>query len=487
VLSGEIDEPTPNERLLLGEEMLSRGVRLACQFEPRQDLQIVILAPAAQTDWRPLVGALADTSCDASDERLAGLPQDESAPCGLAVDLGTTQISVSAFDLVSGRRLAACRGRNPQMSVGPDIMSRLVAASESPEQLRDLGRQATGAIEGALAYLSLREGIRPQQVVRIAVVGNSAMLALLSGRNSHLLLQSQHWTTRIDCLPPDADTWVSQWNIHPQATVEVLPPLGGFVGSDLLAGVVATSLTEENACSLLIDFGTNSEIALWDGRVLWVTSAAGGPAFEGSGLRCGMPAERGAIDRVVLRHGVPTYRVIAGGEPLGICGSGLVDLIAELVGSGQVTAKGQFAPTVAQGGYTLAQGDPDIVLARGDIDLFQRAKAAIGVGVQVLMQQAGIGHRDLRRICVSGSFGAALDIANAQRIGLLPPVPAGQVELCGDTALAGCERALLSPTAAERLTRIGSGARVINLAHCLDFESLFLDHLHLCPSFGGAQ
>ncbi len=174
------------------------------------------------------------------------------------------------------------------------------------------------------------------------------MLALLSGRNAGLLLQPSHWMSAIDGLPDDTGAWAVAWGIHPQARIEVMPPLAGFVGSDLLAGVMTTHLTENGAGNLLIDFGINSEIALWDGQTLWVTSAAGGPAFEGSGIRCGLPAEPGAIHRVRLRNGALDFAVIAGGEPRGICGSGLVDLIAGRIGPAD--AKGSICTHRSQGG-----------------------------------------------------------------------------------------------------------------------------------------
>jgi uncharacterized 2Fe-2S/4Fe-4S cluster protein (DUF4445 family) len=395
------------------------------------------------------------------------------------VDLGTTHISLSLFDLTSAQWLAGRQGLNPQASFGADVMTRLMAATESPDQIQSLRRHSIEAIGSALADIAQRDGINLQQVVRLTLVGNTAMLALMSGRNSNLLLQPSQWLNSIDCLPFDTEEWVSEWGINPQATVRVLPPLAGFVGSDLLAGVVATSLTEQEAGCLLVDFGTNTEIALWDGKILWVTSAAGGPAFEGSGLRHGLPAEPGAIHRVKMQEGVPECAVIAGGEPLGLCGTGLVDLMAELVRSGILTAKGKFVPTVPPEGFVLVRGNRDIVLSKEDVDLIQRAKAAIGVGIQVLLEQACMEYEDIRRICVSGAFGAALDVVNAQEIGLLPRIPHDRIELCGNTALAGCELALFSPEVVVQLEHLGDQARIVNLAHCPEFYSLFLEHLYL--------
>ena len=478
--AGAIGDPTFTERFHLDDAHLTQNARLACQVRPEHDLRVTILAPAPRSVWRRL------NAREQRRVRYVGPPLDPSSPVakpyGVAVDLGTTHIRLSLHDLASGRWLAGRQGLNPQMSVGSDVIARLVAAAESSEQARAASQQVVAAIGDALWDIAVREGINLQQVARLTLVGNTAMLALLAGRNANLLLQPSHWTRAIDCRPDGTAAWAVAWGIHPAATIEVIAPLAGFVGSDLLAGVVATRLMENGVGALLIDFGTNSEIALWDGQTLWVTSAAGGPAFEGCGVRCGLPAEPGAIHRVTRRDdGGWAFAVIAGEEPRGLCGSGLVDLIAGLVGSGELTRLGRFASSVPDAGWTLARGERDIVLTKRDVDLLQRAKAAIGVGVQVLLAQAGLKVEDLQRLYVSGAFGESLDVANAQAIGLLPGIAPERVELCGNTALAGCEDALFSPEVGERLQRLADRARIVNLSHCADFDTLFFENLYLEP------
>jgi uncharacterized 2Fe-2S/4Fe-4S cluster protein (DUF4445 family) len=482
--AGESGAPTPNEQVYLNTDELDQGIRLACQVMPRQDLGIVILSPARKSDWRSLPDVAEPLMKRSPALPLEDLPRKVTSPYGVAVDLGTTHISLSLYELSGGRWLAGRYGQNPQMRYGSDVMTRLVAASDYPEKARAMSQQVVMAIGEALFDIATREGINIQQVVRLTLVGNTAMLALLSGRNYDLLLQPGHWTSPVDCLPDNPDSWGLVWDIHPQARIEVIQPLAGFVGSDLLAGVVATHLTETERSGLFIDFGTNSEIALWDGRVLWVTSAAGGPAFEESGISCGALAEAGAIYRVWFRNGTFGFAVIAESEPRGLCGSGLVDLIAGLVRSGGLTSMGQFLPPVPREGFALARGERDIVLTKKDVDVFQRAKAAIGVGIQVLLAQAAMRYEDLRRICIGGFFGRFLDIASAQEIGLLPGIPCDLVELCGNTALAGCADALLSTVAMEHLKNLRDQARLINLSRCPDFDDLFLKNLFLVPMGG---
>ncbi len=480
--AGEAGEPTLNERVYLDSAQLAQGIRLACQVRPEQHLQIMILAPALESNWRSLPGREGWRIRRLPAFPLRDLPPGVKRPYGVAVDLGTTHISLSLSELSSGQWLAGRYGLNPQMYFGADVMTRLVAASESPEQARAMGQQAVEAIGEALWDIAVREGINLQHVVRLTLVGNTAMLALLSGRNYGLLLQPRYWMSTIDCLPEDTEAWAVSWSIHPQARIEVIPPLAGFVGSDLLAGVVTTRLTENGPGGLLIDFGANSEIALWDGQVLWVTSAAGGPAFEGSGLSCGLPAEPGAIYRINLRQdGGLDVAVIAGLKPRGLCGSGLVDLIANLVRSGRLTKLGRFAATVSKEGFVVLRGERDIILARGDVAMFQRAKAAIGAGIRALLAQADMRYEDLQRICVGGAFGRFLNVANAQEVGLLPRIQPDLVELCGNTALAGCEDVLLSLAAVERLKNLRDQAKIINLSLCPDFDDIFLENLYLQP------
>ncbi|MGO9568062.1 MAG: ASKHA domain-containing protein [Desulfomonilaceae bacterium] len=487
VEAGQVGEPRPSENTYLDGTQLAQGIRLACQVIPEQDLQIVIVAVAPQSDWRSLLRGDGRRIGRVPAFPLRDAPTETAVkkPYGVAVDLGTTHVSLTLLDLSSGEYLAGRHGPNPQMYFGSDVMTRLVAACESSNQAQVMSQQIVKAIGEALWDIASREGIDLQQVVSLALVGNTAMLALLSGRNYSQLVQPSHWTKAIDCLPGHTDTWAEAWGIHPKANIQVIPPLAGFVGSDLLAGVVTTHLTENGAGCLLIDFGANSEIALWDGQALWVTSAAGGPAFEGSGIDCGLPAVPGAIYRVnVHQNGTLDFAVIGGGQARGICGSGLVDLIANLVGTGRLTNIGRFTPSVPGNGFALVHGERDIVLTKGGIDVFQRAKAAIGAGIHVLMGQADMRYKDLRRICVGGAFGSFLNIANAQEMGLLPKIQPELVELYGNTALAGCEDAMLSHVAAQHLARIRDRLKFINLSQCLNFDDIFLEHLYLQPAQG---
>lgn len=477
-LAGDGGEVTTAERLQLGAEALAAGLRLACQCRPTGEATVEILNPAGPTAWHaPPPGLVASdlplTACD----RL--LPTAIGHPLGVAVDLGTSHITADIRDLATGRRIALRFGRNPQGSHGADVVTRLMAA-EVPTVAHTLSAAALDAIGAALADAALREGFDINRIGRVVIVGNSAMLALLADRNHGLLLQPAHWLERIDCEPQAGAEWWRQWGIAPEAEVEVVPPLAGFVGSDLLAGLVASGLITGTAPALLIDFGTNSEIALWTGESLWVTSAAGGPAFETGAGRCGMPAEAGAVYRVAFdAAGRPLASILGDDQARGLCGSGLVDLVAGLRRLGLLTATGRFID--GRAAYEFVAGDRILTLGWRDVDALQRAKGAIGAGIGVLCAQAGVALPDLRRVVAAGLFGRYLDVENARCIGLLPDVPAERVELAGNTALAGAAAQLLSDTARRALVQARTAAHCVNLAKVPDFDAAFLEHLYLQP------
>lgn len=478
---GDAGDIVQNESLHLGSDKIDQGIRLACQVMPEHDLQVQLLSPAAGSIWKSLPTPSEHPVKRASCFSLSDLPEGLENACGVAVDLGTTHIKLTLYDLSTGQRMAGCYGTNPQSCYGSDVMTRLIAADQSPGEAKAMTLGTAEAIGGALWHMAMKEGILLSRIVRLVLVGNTAMLTLLSGRNYRMLLQPDCWISDIDCLPETVDTWSFLWGIHPQAKIEIIPPLAGFVGSDLLAGLMMTSLADKAAVSLYIDFGTNSEIALWDGQALYVTSAAGGPAFEGCGLSCGMPAEPGAIYQAEIHDGLFDFAVIDGIAPKGVCGSGLVDMIAGLIETGTVNPRGQLASTVSKEGVTLVSRDSRMLLTKNDLDLFQRAKAAVGTGIQILLSMSGRTFRDLQRICISGAFGTFINISNAQKIGLLPNIAPGRIELQGNAALAGCEEVLLLPAVVERLLDLKKQAKMVNLSQCPDFDHYFIENLYLQP------
>ncbi len=484
------EEPREIETLYIERENLDQGERLSCQVYPTDDLTVRVLAPAPRTEWKGIpaeldfdrekAGDLAPEHVEPDDFRstdFAGLGKRE--PLGLAIDIGTTFVSISVHALRSGERLTSRYGANPQGDFGSDILTRLLSAADSDEVRDELRRKLVSGIGTALAELSIQEGIRLKRIFRVVVVANTAILSLFAGRNSKQLLDPRYWSQAIDCSPDPDTSWAADWGINPEAKIRVVQPVAGFIGSDLLVGILAARIFQRRPGTLLIDVGTNTELALWDGESIWTTSAAGGPAFEGSGISCGIPAEPGAIHRVDIEDAALRCELIPGARPRGICGSGLVDLIACLTELGELTDRGTFAGELLPDGFDVLR-DGGVRLKKGDVDVIQKAKAAIATGIQVLGSLARPGV-EITEILVAGTFGRYLNVWSAQRIGMLPQIPAGGIITCGNTALAGCTRLLLSHSSDDELTQIRELIKMVNLAELPDFDERYLMNLFLRP------
>ncbi|MBI5141451.1 MAG: DUF4445 domain-containing protein [Nitrospirae bacterium] len=515
---GRTNAPTARETARISPDDLARGVRLACQVRPEHDIGINTqvrpehdigintqvrpehdigintqvrpehdIGITVQADVYPSLSGPAGHWRSLADDEYAPVdisPMPDAPPYGAAVDIGSTQIRVSIWDMRSGRRIAGRIGLNPQSYFGADILTRLAAAAESPDNARLIRMAAREAVGEALQDMAQAHGLNLREVGQVVIVGNTAMLALLSGRNHGLLLNPDNWERTIDCSPDDTPALRELWGVAESAIIDIVQPVAGFVGSDLLADIIATKLAEGPDSALLIDFGTNSEIALWDGREILVASTAGGPAFEGGGIGCGMPAEPGAIFRVEQDEasGAFHHETIGGGEPEGICGSGLVDILACLIRSGELRENGKFLHHHAGGRLQIVIGRTDMVLTTQDIDALQRAKAAIAAATTRLMKLAGMHPEKLRRVCVCGAFGRYLDVRNAQFIGLLPGIADDtRVEHGGNSALAGCEALLFASDRAAVLRSVAGKANHYNMSTDTDFEELFIDSLFLRP------
>ena len=478
--SGEINPLAKSELLVLSQEQIKDNIRFACQLLPHEDIVVRIIGTVTESNWRGLISA--NYQCLSLQPDSFQVGRSDLLALGLAIDVGTTHISLSLWDLKQGVRIAGLIGSNPQAGYGADVVNRLIAASESPDNARRIAALTLDFISEGLREMCADNGLSSEQVNRLAVVGNTAMLLLLTESDPKPLLQPSGWTIPIVCRLENKDSWVHILGINPKCVIEIGPLVAGFVGSDLLAGVVATGLTQHRG-SLLIDFGTNSEIALWDGKTLWVTSAAGGPAFESSLVRCGMPAEPGAISHVDRLETANDFHfeVIGGGEAKGICGSGMVDLIACLRRSEELTDTGRFSMPFETGGFVIRGSGQPLRLSHHDVDLFQRAKAGIGAGIVALLKAARIKSDELIRVCVCGIFGRNLNIRNAQEIGLLPNISSRHIELCGNTALAGCECLLVKPEIAGAMSYLRSQSTIVNLSNVVEFETIFMENLYLRP------
>jgi uncharacterized 2Fe-2S/4Fe-4S cluster protein (DUF4445 family) len=410
-------------------------------------------------------------------------PEAADVPYGAAVDIGTSKIIAYLFDLTRGEHIDSEAVENPQMRYGEDVVSRIAQAT--PEGRADLAAAARAGINQCLGALYERQGIAPHHLYDMTVVGNTAMHHLALGLPAQGLGAAPYAPAAAEPVTVrGADLGL---DMNPEGGVHFPPPIAGFVGSDALAVVVATRLASKRRPSLAIDIGTNTEIALvHDGQVT-VTSCASGPAFEGYQIVHGMKAVAGAIEKVRIdAEGRPAdIATIGGAEPIGICGSGVVDLLAGLVKRGVVDPSGRMAPhplirkgETGSSEYLLTTGPiGDIVFTQHDVRALQLAKGAIATGWALLLESLGVRLDDLHRVYVAGAFGNYLDLANAQAIDLLPPVPRDRVVFVGNAAGVGAQMALIDVAARRRMARLRTRITFLELATNKDFQEAFAARL----------
>jgi uncharacterized 2Fe-2S/4Fe-4S cluster protein (DUF4445 family) len=476
-IAGDFNPPTLAERQKIPAEELEIGTRLACQLRARSPGNLYLDNPAPHSEWKSL---------DASGLYRTGVGNAavDKYVYGVAVDLGTTHIRLSLWNRQTGRRIASRYSINPQVAHGADVLTRLDADRLDESDAKAICQEARKAIIAGIRDILSRDMGEISTVLaeigRVLIVGNTAMLMLVCGNSGDSLYLPENWQRSIACLPSDVDAWRSAWRT-PRADIDVVQPLAGFIGSDLLADLIATGIAEQPQPMLLADFGTNTEIAVWDGRTLWASSVPGGPAFEGVGMRNGMTAETGAICRVTKTDGRWELQTLGGAPARGYCASGFIDAIALLLDEKRLKPSGRFAEPLPAGGYCLDASKPRTAIFGGDIDVFQRAKASTAAAMTQLLILAGLTVKDLRRLWICGSFGQYLDLNSAIRVGLLPAIDPSRVRLLANASLAGCEKLLLDPMGEALLNAIVDSARAVNLGGVYEYEVCFIDHLRLQP------
>ena len=397
------------------------------------------------------------------DSVFAFTPQ---AGLGAAVDLGTTTLVAQLLDLQTGHVLGVRMALNTQARYGADIMSRIEFALSGNQGL--LGEAIRKQIGGMIAELLAGAAADANELRRIVIVGNTVMHHLFCGLDvtplSHEPFEPEDIGLQVCC----ADEL--GWRFARNSTVHFLPCLGGFVGSDLLAGVLATRLHERESLAALIDLGTNGEIVVGNCERLLCASTAAGPAFEGARISMGMRAATGAISEIIVRDGKFHAHVIGNVPPRGICGSGLVDAVAGGLELGLILPSGRLA---AGDSLTIA---PPVSLTQRDIRELQLAKGAIAAGIRILTEQWGAQLNDLSQIFLAGAFGNYLNCASAKRIGLLN-FPQKKIQSVGNSALLGAKLALFNAGNDLAYASIRNKVKHVSLNEESQFQEVFADEM----------
>jgi uncharacterized 2Fe-2S/4Fe-4S cluster protein (DUF4445 family) len=419
------------------------------------------------------------------------------ASMGLAVDLGTTSVVAYLVDFTTGRVVDSASAYNKQISCGEDVISRIIYAKRK-HGLERLQKLAVETINDLLEELEQRNGIEMREVHEVAVAGNTTMTHLLLGMEPRSLREEPYIPTV--STPPKLIAEELGLDANPVARVHVLPSVGAYVGGDITAGVISSGMYSTDKLTLFIDIGTNGEMVL--GNKDWLLSCAcsAGPAFEGGGVRDGMRASPGAIEDVFIEDATlePTFRTIDDAPAVGICGSGLIDLLGELFVTGLLDKSGHLdrqAPTprvrvrdgvpeyvvcmAGQGGAAR-----DIVLTESDISGLVRAKAAIYAGFEVLCSSVGVDLADVEQILIGGAFGQYLNVDKAIRIGLLPDQPVEKFHFLGNTSALGAFATLLCVSVRQEVADVAAKMTYLELSADNTFmdeytSALFLPHTDL--------
>ena len=546
VLAGRVSEPTSREREALSSQELENGYRLACQTYPASDLKLrvppeslttsqrtqveglevtvrpeppvrayqVQLPPASLLDLRADAERLRETlkrqhgvDCRTIDievlrdlsaqlrscgwevrvsvrgDEVVALGPWPSRQLGLAVDLGTTKIAGYLMDLDSGQTLAAKGIMNPQIAYGEDVISRITRAKRDPAEAERLQELAVEALNQLAADLCAKVDAEPKEIVEAVVVGNTAMHHLFLRLPVEQLALSPY----VPAVKEALDVKARDVGLHiaPGAYVHLLPNIAGFVGADHVAMLLATEIWQAEGVVLALDIGTNTEVCLANDGEMTSVSCASGPAFEGAHIKHGMRAAKGAIEHLRLVDNSVEYQTIGGAPPVGLCGSGILDAMAQLYLAGVVDASGRMVadhPRVrtrdGEREFVLVSeeerdGGPAITITQHDVRELQLAKGAIRTGIQVLLEAKGLSEEDIDQVIIAGAFGTYIDVSSAVTIGMLPPLPLDRFRQVGNAAGMGAKLALISRSKRAEAQAIARRVGYIELATAPRFARTF--------------
>lgn len=546
-----LHEPTPADHRKLVADELTEGWRLSCQLEVSEDavcevpnLQVtpkaatmgvgrfVLLEPNVQKvlvpvepptleDPRSHIRRLLDaleaeglepTYGQAVLPRLARALRDEPSQItvtlvgahlvdvqegdardrmfGVSLDIGTTTVVATLIDLTTGAAAAVESTINRQAPFGADVIARMGHAMTGEAAIHDLQAAVLDTVNGLLESVCATAGVARDVVYEIVIVGNATMLHLLLGVDPRSIALSPFQATFLE--PLDLAASAVGVEIHPDGRVALFPSIGAYVGADIVGDIVATGLAREERVRLLVDVGTNGEIVCGSAERAVATAAPAGPAFEGGQIVYGMRATEGAIEGVVLEHGEVELQVIGGDvTPRGLCGSGLIDAVAQLRLAGLLQENGLLLGReeailanhpladrlVDRDGVRAFAITDEVLLTQLDVRELQSAKGAIATGIEVAMSELGVTAADLDEVMLAGSFGTYINPESARVLGLVPPVAVERIRAVGNAASEGAKMALMSFREREVALELPAFVEYVELSGAADFNDRFIRNL----------
>ena len=468
----ELDEATLEDQT----SDLERLLAAMDDIEPRVSLDIVreLGGTLRRAHWK-VTAVLAD------DLLIDVEPGDTSGRRhAIAFDLGTTTVVATLLDLETGQPQAVQSILNAQQPFGADVISRISAIMMDDGALEMLQTHAHETLQQLTDEVCTEAGVEPREVYEVVVAGNMTMIQIALGIDPEPLSMAPF--TVVARRMPEAAAADFGVRVPPRAPAVLFPALGAYVGPDIVAGILATGITLDRRVRLFIDVGTNSEIVLGSSTKTLATAAPAGPAFEAAQIRCGMRAADGAIEGVKIVDGEVELTVIGDVAPVGLCGSGLVDAVAELVGAGIVDHSGRFVLGSSERLGKIGQENvfylsDDVFLSQRDVRELQFAKASIATGWGILCRDLGVEPNEISQVLLGGSFGSYLSAASAVKIGLVPKLPLARIVSAGNVAGEGAKIAALSVTERAAANAILEEVEYVELSGRADFNDLFIDQL----------
>jgi len=417
---------------------------LACQTQISTDVDVTIPdkegAVVASSDHRSL-----------KVKKVTPLVRSDGDNYGLALDIGTTTIAASVLDMNNGLDLYSAAGENRQRLRGEDVLTRMQYAEDGgTEELREL---VLGSIND-LIDICLDRRCSPDSIRAVYVSGNTTMIHLFLGVDPSPMRTEPYEPVLKEAEITGKESGLA---VNPTARVVCMPSVSAYVGGDITSDIVASEMDSADELALLIDVGTNGEVALGNKDMMIVCSSSAGPAFEGGGVTSGMLARIGAIDSFRIDDGKMVFTTILSGRPKGICGSGLIDLVAELFRNGWTDKRGSFtdkAPTETGADGIFLRIVGDIIVTQDDLRTMMLTKAAIYAAAESLAKNVGADIRGISRIYIAGGFGSFIDLENAISIGLFPDVPRENYAYLGNASLGGAKYALISASFRARVAKV---------------------------------
>ena len=441
IVSGDVSPMNDQERQLLG--AAADKIRLACFISVQGNCSVTV----------PQSGGNEQISVDYTADK-APLDPIYSSGYGVAIDIGTTTVAGYLFRHDSKDPIAVVGEMNRQKSYGADVLSRIVYCNE--HTVMPLRKIIRNQIANICRQLCEKVGIDRSKIQAVCVTGNTTMLHIFADLEPKSLAYAPFTPLSRFGGWQDYVFWTM-----PQAGIYLPKCISAYVGADITCSILSSGICRQTDNILLVDIGTNGEMALRTKDNLMCCSTAAGPAFEGAGISCGSSACTGAISTVALKDGRITYTTVGNVKPKTICGSGLIDAVACLLQQGEILPKGQFKDKQSQ---TVAIGDSGLTLTRSDISQLLLAKGAIRAGMDTLLQSCGVSYEELDQIIFCGGFGSYLNPRSAELIGLIPPGTACKTKAIGNAAGTGASRILQSKQLQQEAMRIADMAHAVELS-----------------------